>query len=251
MAGTTFVAVTAFVLAFDGSRGAAADAGIAQAGWYPWCIEGVIVCASLCTLVLDRRWPWFILLAFTAVSVAANVLHAWEQPGWMWWSLAFAAVPPLALPICVHLVLMVIGRPRGLVAAGSVDASSREEVTDAGGSGDFVPVRNPDPSAPDSLPALAASDGDKPKAPSWEEYMREQKERWAREDAGLVPGIPPARTVANGNGHGKTKVAKAVATVAAYRESNGGRLPSRPELALLAGVSESTARDALALTRKD
>jgi DNA-binding FadR family transcriptional regulator len=53
------------------------------------------------------------------------------------------------------------------------------------------------------------------------------------------------------NGHGKTKVAKAVATVAAYRESNGGRLPSRPELALLAGVSESTARDALALTRKD
>ena len=212
MAGTTFVAVTAFVLAFDGSRGAAADAGIAQAGWYPWCIEGVIVCASLCTLVLDRRWPWFILLAFTAVSVAANVLHAWEQPGWMWWSLAFAAVPPLALPICVHLVLMVIGRPRGLVAAGSVDASSREEVTDAGGSGeDPVPVRNPDPSAPDRLPALAH---------------------------------------ANGNGHAKTKKARAIEVAVAYQEQNG-RWPNRDQLAVLADCQPSTARDALALTRKD
>lgn len=146
-AGTTFVAVTAFVLAFDGSRGAAADAGIASAGWYPWCIEGVIVCASVCTLVLRRRFfPWLILLAFTAVSVAANVLHAWEQPGWQWWSLAFAAVPPLALPICVHLLLMVI-RPRGgLASAGSV--AGREEVTDAGGSG---AEERPGPPAPDPL----------------------------------------------------------------------------------------------------
>lgn len=209
MAGTTFVAVTAFVLAFDGSRGAAADAGIAQAGWYPWCIEGVIVCASLCTLVLDRRWPWFILLAFTAVSVAANVLHAWEQPGWMWWSLAFAAVPPLALPICVHLVLMVVGRPRGLVAAGAVGTSSREEVTDAGGSGDHVPVRNPDPPA-STLPALAH---------------------------------------ANGNGHAKTNIAKAVEHVPVF-EAEHKRRPTQRELAAFAKVHQSTARDALALTRK-
>jgi len=210
MAGTTFVAVTAFVLAFDGSRGAAADAGIAQAGWYPWCIEGVIVCASLCTLVLDRRWPWFILLAFTAVSVAANVLHAWEQPGWMWWSLAFAAVPPLALPICVHLVLMVIGRPRGLVAAGSVGTSSGEEVTDADGSGDPVPVRNPGPSAPDSLPALAH---------------------------------------ANGNGHAVTLKAQAEREARRYLELHGA-LPSENVLAGLAGCSRGTARNALEPLRK-
>jgi hypothetical protein len=211
MAGTTFVAVTAFVLAFDGSRGAAADAGIAQAGWYPWCIEGVIVCASLCTLVLDRRWPWFILLAFTAVSVAANVLHAWEQPGWMWWSLAFAAVPPLALPICVHLVLMVVGRPRGLVTAGSVGTSSGEEVTDAGGSGeDPVPVRNPGPSALDSLPALAH---------------------------------------ANGNGHGVTLKKRAEDEALKYLEDHGV-LPSENVLAGLAQCSRGTARNALAPLKK-
>lgn len=105
---TAFVAVTAFVLAYDGSRGAAVDAGIRSAGWYPFCIEGVIVCASVATISLPgRRYPWVILLGFSAVSVAANVLHAWQHPGAHWWSMLFAAVPPLTLPICVHLVLMV------------------------------------------------------------------------------------------------------------------------------------------------
>ena len=155
MAGTAFVAVTAFVLAYDGSAGAARDAGIAKAGWYPWCIEGVIVCASVATLTLKRRYPWLILLSFTAVSVAANVLHAWKQPGWQWWSLAFAAVPPLALPICVHLLLMV-GRPRGLVASGSVSEEVREEVTDAGGSD--APGPGSGPSAP-GLAAMAHANG--------------------------------------------------------------------------------------------
>ena len=217
MAATTFVAVTAFVLAYDGSRGAAMDAGIEQAGWYPFCIEGVIVCASVATLRLRRRfYPWVILLAFSAVSVAANVLHAWEQPGWQWWSLAFAAVPPLALPICVHLLLMV-GRPRGEAVAGSQEV--REEVADAGGSGPLEPESDP------SAPGQAGQAG--------------------------LSGLMSTVAGSPGNGHGKTKVAKAVATVAAYRERNAGRLPSRPELALLAGVSESTARDALALTRKD
>ena len=168
MAGTTFVAVTAFVLAYDGSRGAATDAGISQAQWYPFCIEGVIVCASVATLRLHRRvYPWLILLSFTAVSVAANVLHAWEQPGWQWWSLAFAAVPPLALPICVHLLLMV-GRGDSKQAASDLNSEAanasgvevREEVADAGGSG---AEERPDPSAPDPLfmaaQALATHNG--------------------------------------------------------------------------------------------
>lgn len=118
VAGTAFVAVTAFVLAYDGSRGAAVDAGIQAAAWYPFCIEGVIVCASVATLALARRaYPWVILLLFSAVSVAANVLHAWQHPGAHLWSLAFAAVPPLALPICVHLLLMVV-RPRAHLETG-------------------------------------------------------------------------------------------------------------------------------------
>lgn len=146
MGGTTFVAVTAFVLAYDGSRGAATDAGIAQAGWYPFCIEGVIVCASVATLRLRRRvYPWLILLVFSGVSVAANVLHAWEQPGWMWWSLAFAAVPPLALPICVHLLLMVGrgGAPAAL--GGTVRGTSRGESDPRAGDTSQAGESEPDP----------------------------------------------------------------------------------------------------------
>jgi len=107
--GTAFVAVTAFVLAYGGSKGAALDAGISgrAAGWYPFCIEGVIVVASIATVVLprgERRLGWLVLLAFTAVSAAANVLHAIDHDGARWWSPGFAVVPPLALPICVRIL---------------------------------------------------------------------------------------------------------------------------------------------------
>jgi hypothetical protein len=53
----------------------------------------------------------------------------------------------------------------------------------------------------------------------------------------------------NGNGHSKTKKARAVEVAIAYQEQNG-RLPNRDQLAVLADCQPSTARDALALTRK-
>ena len=105
---TAFVAATAFVLAYGGSKGAALDAGMSNsaAGWYPLCIEGVIVVASLSTVVLprgERLLGWSVLLGFTALSAAANVLHALDHDGHKWWSPGFAVVPPLALPLCVRL----------------------------------------------------------------------------------------------------------------------------------------------------
>jgi hypothetical protein len=150
---TGFVAVTAFVLAYDGSRGAAVDAGIAAAGWYPFCIEGVIVCASVATIALaGRAYPWVILLLFSAVSVAANVLHAAQHPGAHVWSLAFAAVPPLTLPLCVHLVLMVA-------------AHTPDTAPDTGaGSGPATADTRPD-GQPDTAPDSGAGNGRTPRRP--------------------------------------------------------------------------------------
>lgn len=106
---TGFVALAAFVLAYGGSKSAAVVAGIspAAATWYPLCIEGVIVVSSLGTVTLpggrQRVLPWTVLVSFTGLSVAANVLHALDHPGHQVWSPGFAAVPPLALPLCVRL----------------------------------------------------------------------------------------------------------------------------------------------------
>lgn len=107
-AGTVFVAATAFVLAYGGSKGAALDAGIspAAAGWYPLCIEGALVVASVSTVILrgkDRAFAWIVLLLFVAVSTAANVLHSIDHGAGHWWSPYAAAVPPLSLPICTWL----------------------------------------------------------------------------------------------------------------------------------------------------
>ena len=106
--GTVFVAATAFVLAYGGSKGAALDAGISPdaAGWYPLCIEGALVVASVSTVILrgrDRFAAWVVLLLFVAVSTAANVLHSIDHGAGHWWSPYAAAVPPLSLPICTWL----------------------------------------------------------------------------------------------------------------------------------------------------
>ncbi len=117
-----FVAGTAFALAYGGSKGAAIDAGMSSPGWFPWCIEGVIVVSSLSVVALprgERTLAWVVLLASTAVSVVANVLHALDHPGHEWWSPYFAAVPPLTLPLCMQLaerVALSLRPPRGTPA---------------------------------------------------------------------------------------------------------------------------------------
>lgn len=118
-AATGFVAVTAFVLAYGGSFAAALDAGTSRsaARWYPVCIEGATVVMSLATVLLPkgkRRVAWFWLLVFASLSAGANVLHAWEHQRSLpvaaqsWWALGFAAVPPLALPVCVRVLERVV-----------------------------------------------------------------------------------------------------------------------------------------------
>jgi len=186
-----------------------------QRAWlYPAAVDGGIFVAG-CILLTQptlakrlRQEMWFGMWTVAALSGLGLVVDTLAKD--VGWATPLILAPVVIATWFLHMVVRVQSEA---VEDADAGPSSREEVTDAGGSGeDPVPVRNPDPSAPDRLPTLAH---------------------------------------ANGNGHGKTKVAKAVATVAAYRESNGGRLPSRPELAQLAGVSESTARNALALTRKD
>jgi hypothetical protein len=111
VAACLLVAVTAFRLSYAGSEAAAKGAGYshADAAWYPLCIEGVIVVAGVATVLVDGWYSWVVLLSFTALSVAANVVHALEQPGTpSIFTLIMAGVPPVALPLAVHLILCTV-----------------------------------------------------------------------------------------------------------------------------------------------
>lgn len=119
-AATAFVAVTAFRLAYHGSRGAALDAGIppGDASWYPWCVEGAQIAMAVATVILrgrDRAVAWCLLAVFVGVSTGANMLYAHDhgRPGW--WPLLVAAIPPLSLPagtwVTERIVLVIISSP--------------------------------------------------------------------------------------------------------------------------------------------
>ena len=185
-----------------------------QRAWlYPAAVDGGIFVAG-CILLTQptlakrlRQELWFGMWTVAALSGLGLVVDTLAKD--VGWATPLILAPVVIATWFLHMVVRVQGEA---VEDADAGPSSREEVTDAGGSGeDPVPVRNPDPSAPDSLPALAH---------------------------------------ANGNGHAKTKKARAIEVAVAYQEQNG-RWPNRDQLAVLADCQPSTARDALALTRKD
>lgn len=179
---------------------------------YPLITDGLALVAYWATKQLDSaRYPWMVIVVAAGLSglaQAVNLAGLGSSPTWLRFGVGYW--PAVAVLFAAHL-LWLVGRPRGLVAVGSVEMV-REEVTSADGSD--VPGPDSDPPAPDlaPLPIVADSNG------------------------------TPA------NGHATTKLAKAKAALEAY-EAERERRPTQRELAALAGVHQSTARDALALTK--
>jgi hypothetical protein len=223
---TAFVAATAFVLAYGGSKGAALDAGISAqaAGWYPLCIEGVIVVASLATVVLprgERVLGWAVLLGFTGLSAAANVLHALDHAGHRWWSPGFAVVPPLALPLCVRLAERVaLSTGRRTPDERTAGPDWTPDVVPTGRPDDRtldIPSTPPEPSTPDPVDTVRP-DGQLDVRPDAEPDVRPDAEPDAEPDiqppvrrtprrtsgrkpAGRRTGRPAGRSTGHQTGH--------------------------------------------------
>jgi len=82
------LAAFAFILSWNALRGLARDNGVpTQLSWmFPLVIDGFIIAASLAvvrnSLLSERvRWQWFLVGAFTVVSIVFNVLHSVD--GWL------------------------------------------------------------------------------------------------------------------------------------------------------------------------
>jgi hypothetical protein len=161
---TAFVAVTAFRLAYHGSRGAAIDAGIppGDASWYPWCVEGAQIAMAVATVILrgrDRVVAWVLLAVFVGVSTGANMLYAHDhgRPGW--WPLLVAAIPPLSLPagtwVTERIILVVLGSPGA--GAGPAPVLSPAEGQDRPRTGEDRGDRAEDGQVPDGPDPLLSA----------------------------------------------------------------------------------------------
>jgi hypothetical protein len=128
MTGTVSIATGAFWLSFDALSDLAHRAGIAadRAWVWPLIVDGMIVVAtvSVVALAADRRaarYPWLLLAAAAAVSVAANVSHALlaaapTVPAVV--AAAVAAVPPVVLLAVTHLTVALTRTPKAGQPAG-------------------------------------------------------------------------------------------------------------------------------------
>lgn len=115
--GTVLIATAAFWLSFTALRDLAHRSGVSagQAWAWPLIVDGLIVVATVAVVALDGRqawwYPWLLLAAGAAVSVAANALHATvaadaDIPRVL--AACVAAVPPLVLLASTHLTVVLL-----------------------------------------------------------------------------------------------------------------------------------------------
>ncbi|GAA5196795.1 hypothetical protein GCM10025773_05780 [Microbacterium jejuense] len=123
IAGTVFIAIGAFWLSFTALADLARRSGIApaQAWAWPLIVDGVIVVGTVAVVALagrrDAWYPWMLLIAGAAASVAANAIHAIvaadaDVPSLL--AACVAAVPPLVLLAITHLTVVLTQRFRVL-----------------------------------------------------------------------------------------------------------------------------------------
>lgn len=115
--GTVSIAVGAFWLSFTSLSDLARRSGLNpnQAWIWPLIVDGIIVVATVAVVALAGSrmawYPWMLLAAGAAISVAANALHAvvadtTEVP--LVLAAAVSSVPPLVLLAITHLTSVLM-----------------------------------------------------------------------------------------------------------------------------------------------
>ncbi|NYJ18528.1 DUF2637 domain-containing protein [Glaciibacter psychrotolerans] len=115
--GTVFIAAGAFWLSFTSLADLARRSGIdASRAWiWPLIVDGIIVVATVAAVALARSraawYPWMLLSAGAAISVAANAIHAivaGETSVPLLLVASVSAVPPRILLAITHLTSVLM-----------------------------------------------------------------------------------------------------------------------------------------------
>lgn len=131
----------AFVLSYNSQVELAAAARIPpSAAWaWPIIVDGTIIVATFATLILHprdgratRTYPWVVLIVFGGLSVYANGIHAVGGQISDLEAFIVGAVPPLALLLATHLlVIMLTGPERGPSDEELVKAARQQAMREA------------------------------------------------------------------------------------------------------------------------
>ena len=122
MALAGLLALFAFIISFDALRTLALACGIrASLSWmFPLIIDGSVLAFTWATWAFRTRglatwYPWLMLVAFSAFSIAGNSLHAhavpiegMTLPGWA--PGVVMSMPPIALLATTHMIVLAAGR---------------------------------------------------------------------------------------------------------------------------------------------
>ncbi len=122
MALAGLLALFAFIISFDALRTLALACGIRTSlSWmFPLIIDGSVLAFTWATWAFRTRglatwYPWLMLVAFSAFSIAGNSLHAhavpidgMALPGWA--PGVVMSMPPIALLATTHMIVLAAGR---------------------------------------------------------------------------------------------------------------------------------------------
>ncbi|MEV0854618.1 DUF2637 domain-containing protein [Nocardia fluminea] len=142
------IGAAAFVLSFAALQDLAIMGGTPRGlAWlFPVIVDGTIIQATMAVIALpsksaEHKWFSWILVGGAAVSVSSNSVHAYLT-GHSWGGALLAAIPPLALLIDTHgLVLLRRAAQRDSTPADVVETS---------------PTTTDDTDAPNLTPTVAA-----------------------------------------------------------------------------------------------
>lgn len=133
VSGTVFIAAAAFWLSFTALADLARRSGVdeGQAWAWPLIVDGIIVVATVSVVALAGQhaawYPWLLLMAGAAVSVAANAIHAVvaaDADVSSGLAGSVAAVPPLVLLAITHLTVVLTRRFRAEPSKRPAEAST-------------------------------------------------------------------------------------------------------------------------------
>jgi Protein of unknown function (DUF2637) len=117
---TLLIALMSFVVSFEALKQLAEGSAISWASLWPLINDGFIIVATIAAYVLHGKkiawYPWVALILFAIISIVGNAYHAVLNADELIVPIpvaaAISAVPPLALLISSHLLVVMLATPK-------------------------------------------------------------------------------------------------------------------------------------------
>lgn len=135
------IIVYSFIISFQSQVDLAVAARIRPEVAYGWpiIVDGTIIVSTFAAFILQPRgfrvtwYPWLNLILGGSLSIWANGSHATNATPTVWEMFIVGAVPPAALLLSTHMLIIMLGHKPTVVAPVAVPAAAVPAATPAAG----------------------------------------------------------------------------------------------------------------------